>query len=122
MVHFLSESAGGLGEEVQHFKAVSSGWGPLEGGFQRPKRLTWTSVGSLGQYPGVDLPPFEEQEPVEMHSPAGPLAPTVHSLFESEGGFGEEVQHFKAISLFYTTEQMQRGLRRTWTSVGSLGQ
>jgi hypothetical protein len=43
----------------------------------------------------VDLPPVEEQEPVEMHSPAGPLTPIVHFLFELAGGFGEETQHFK---------------------------
>jgi hypothetical protein len=64
------------------------------------RRVTWISVGSLGQYPGVDLPPFEEQDPVEMHSPAGPLVPIVH-LFELVGVLGEATQHSKLSVLIF---------------------
>jgi hypothetical protein len=47
----------------------------------------------------VGLPPVEEQEPVEMHSPVGPLAPIVHFLFElGGGGAGVETQHFSGVS------------------------
>lgn len=62
------------------------------------------------QWPGVDLPPSEEQELVEMHSPVGLLSPIVHVLLELEGICGEEVQHFEAVSPCHVTGQIQRGL------------
>jgi hypothetical protein len=52
-----------------------------------------------GQWPGVDLPPSDEQELVEMHSPVGLFPPIVHVLPElGGGGLGVEVQHFEAVS------------------------
>lgn len=48
----------------------------------------------------MDLPPSNEQELVEMHSPVRPVAATVHVLLEFDGpglggSCGVEVQHYE---------------------------
>ena len=48
----------------------------------------WTSSGSSGQKPGVDLLPEDLQDPVEMHSPGA--FPTLQVFGDDAGGSGSD--------------------------------
>ncbi|KAI9838420.1 MAG: hypothetical protein M1837_002503 [Sclerophora amabilis] len=60
----------------------------VESGEEEEGVQHWIPVGSLGQWPGVEVFPEEAQEEAEMQVPA--TFPTLHEL--ADGG-GTDVQH-----------------------------
>lgn len=82
---FTSVVRAALFKEVRNKSTISSQKGIIS--------HTWIPV-APGQWPGVELPPSDEQELVEMHSPVGPLSPIVHILLGLDDGCWVGVQHF----------------------------